>query len=109
MKPKTLQEFFQDESRWMKGELGTTDDDAILSGECCCLMGAIYYIYNDGYVCPNTKKDTDTFAIITCKVADAISKRVGRKNSPTMTIALYNDAPDTTIEDIREIVKEANV
>ena len=93
----TLQELFADKSKWTKhhfaldasgAKCDITADEAV----CWCVMGALAKCYI------NTSEHN--------KAIDRILKVLKGRH---VYIAEWNDDPTTTIEDIRQVVKEANV
>jgi len=90
-KYKSLQEFFANKKRWVKCQMR--------KGEKRCLVGAMHDIY-----IVNGRERASGFD----RLRKVISKRV---NVPYIfcSVAGFNDAESTTIEDIREVCKAANV
>lgn len=89
-KYKSLQEFFANKKRWVKKTMG--------KGESKCLLGAICSIY------PTTKERAE--------VIDRLRKEIAIKKNKVaflQGIISFNDAKNTTIKDIREVCKAANV
>lgn len=100
MKFNTLQELFSDKKRWIKGDfardkngkgLPSKDKNAV----CWCLLGAVNKVYREF---PHKHN-------ILSKLNNSINKLYPNFYS----IEKFNDNFGTTIEDIRKVVKDANV
>jgi hypothetical protein len=114
-KPKTLQELYAREGTWTKGayarlpngEVAAADD----KGACCfCLDGGLVHIYGDNteQYCEALEKVWQTIM----KVFSAPKFLQGLKEIDDycwIGTVRWNDRPERTIEDIRRVVKEANV
>ena len=89
----TVQELFQNEDCWIKGVPRIVDRSGAVR---YCLIGAIYEVYND-HAIPNQNYNL---------ALKAIEKLFPDRF--TGTIQAFNDHKETTINDIRKVVKEAN-
>lgn len=89
----TLQELFADPKRWTKGAYARNKYNTIVSFEnpsatCFCLAGGLLSVY----------EGIDYFRAI-----NSLYKGC------RLRLSKFNDDPSTTIEDIQELVKKANV
>lgn len=90
---KSLQKLFNDEKRWIKCKLANEEETA------CCLLGGLRYIY------PKNSTEIEYKLLIT------IQKLYPRQYPVTsiLNVNTFNDHPDTTIKDIRKVIKAAGV
>lgn len=101
-KPTTLQELFTDERRWTKYTLGRNAAGAPLGvralnkATCFCLSGGFCFVYGFGKAAPEWAR----------------LKAAILRHGPASygdDVVQFNDHHKTTIEDIRAIVKEADI
>lgn len=91
-KYKTLQQWFADESRWHKGRCYRYDENVEIKS--CCLYGAILHVYRD-----------DPTRML--EVEEKIEKFVFNVGEG-VSIPVFNDDPETTIEDIQRVVEQTD-
>ena len=96
---KTLQKLFADEKNWTKSSNARDIEGNsvwIFSDKACCfcLSGGMKHVY----------VSTEKIEELWVKLRNAIAVRDGIGN-----IIGFNDAPNTTIAEIRAVVAEANV
>ncbi len=109
--PGSLQEFFDNTpEKWIKfayarnknGEdiSGLINSQMINNGVCFCLLGGIRKVFKvDDDISNKTQEVRD-------KIVTAIEKLFPRRPS---SIHVFNDHPETTFEDRKKVLKEANV
>lgn len=90
---KSLQELFEDEKRWTKGEYARDEkgfrvDSNSKEAVCWCLSGACSAVYRHAGL--------------------AIWIKLSR-SLPNNEVVAWNDDPARTIDDVRRLVKEAGV
>jgi len=98
-KYKSLQQLFRKESRWTQCAYARDKEgnEVSIKGKkavCFCLSGGVELVYPGG-------KGND--------VRQQLVDTIKRRNLQYSGITWYNDRTDTTIEDIRSLVKEAGV
>jgi hypothetical protein len=108
---KTMQELFESAKRWTKEfyaretskEPGCLFMQAILTYpgkySCFCLLGGAIKVY----------EDYDKYDEVKEKLEKVIKKYYPRRWKSGICVPSFNDHPKTTIEDIRRVVKLANV
>ncbi len=96
---KTVAELLEDPKRWTKGAFARdakgdeVKDPGDPSAVCWCLVGAMSVVYREG----------SRFVSAYERLKDIILEQTGQHMSS------FNDAPETTHEDLMRIVRMANI
>jgi hypothetical protein len=117
---ESIQELFKRKSTWTKGAWATNgkkgdnacefereqireDEDAV----CFCLGGAVTKVYDNALA--QGLAEAKIAGVIRALFPDRINLRKNKGIGNETTIVRFNDHESTTIEEIRQVVKVANV
>lgn len=98
MKFKSIAALYRDSKRWTSGEYARTKNNRIVEASNpkavkFCLYGALEFVYGSEY----------------SRQSDALRKVIKKLFPLRDGIVIFNDHPETSISDIRKVVKLAKV